>query len=333
VIGTAAGGFATGLGTLMAARVLAGAVGGPATSLSLSIVADVIPAERRGKAMGAIMGAFSVASILGVPIGLELARLGGFRAPFFAVAGLGLFVAAAAIGLMPPMRAHLAASREGAPRASALQMLRRPAPIVSLAATATIMMASFTVVPNLSAYVQHNLGYPRDRLGLLYLVGGAVSFFAMRGIGRLVDRVGAPLVSAAGTALLLAVLGLTFVFPLPSVPVMALFVGFMVSHSFRNVAMNTLSTRVPFAHERARFLSMQSAVQHVSAALGAFVAASMLSEADDHRLVGIDRVALLAMALATALPFALAAVQSLLRRAEPPAVVPVAVEASAGERG
>ena len=60
--------------SLVAARVVAGAFGGPATSLSLSIVADVVPPERRGRAMGAVMGAFSVASVLGVPAGLELAR-------------------------------------------------------------------------------------------------------------------------------------------------------------------------------------------------------------------------------------------------------------------
>src|SRR5437867_2236444 len=107
VLGTLAGGFATGMGTLMAARVLAGMFGGPATSLSFSVIADVVPAERRGRAMGAVMGAFSVASVLGVPAGLELARQGGWRLPFFAVAGLGALVAAGAVFLLPPLRAHL----------------------------------------------------------------------------------------------------------------------------------------------------------------------------------------------------------------------------------
>jgi hypothetical protein len=34
--------------------------------------------------MGAVMGAFSLASVLGVPASLELARLGGWRFPFLA---------------------------------------------------------------------------------------------------------------------------------------------------------------------------------------------------------------------------------------------------------
>ncbi|HLM47807.1 MAG TPA: MFS transporter, partial [Myxococcaceae bacterium] len=66
VVSTAAGGLATGLTSLLVTRALAGLFGGPATSLSMSIIADVIPPERRGKAMGAVMGAFSVASVLGV---------------------------------------------------------------------------------------------------------------------------------------------------------------------------------------------------------------------------------------------------------------------------
>jgi len=73
-LGTLAGGLATGLPSLMAARALAGVFGGPATSLSFSIIADVVPNERRGKAMGIVMGAFGAASVLGVPAGLMMAQ-------------------------------------------------------------------------------------------------------------------------------------------------------------------------------------------------------------------------------------------------------------------
>src|ERR1043165_5939732 len=43
VLGTATGGAALGLGSMLLARVLAGAFGGPASSLSLSILTDVVP--------------------------------------------------------------------------------------------------------------------------------------------------------------------------------------------------------------------------------------------------------------------------------------------------
>src|SRR2546423_1646114 len=84
--------------------IAAGQFGGPATSIASSIIADVVPQERRGSAMGMVMAAFSVASVLGVPAGLELARHFGWRAPFFAVGGLGALIAISAVFFLPPLR-------------------------------------------------------------------------------------------------------------------------------------------------------------------------------------------------------------------------------------
>ena len=107
VVGTASGALAYDLPTLLMARVLAGAFGGPATSLAFSIISDAIPASLRGRAMGTVMGAFSIASVLGVPTGLWLAEAFDWRAPFIGVAAVGLVVAAAAIFALPPMTGHL----------------------------------------------------------------------------------------------------------------------------------------------------------------------------------------------------------------------------------
>src|SRR4029077_5516658 len=116
--GTAAGGLAFDLPSLLAARGVAGLCGGPATSLALSIIADEIPPERRGRALGAVMGAFSAASVVGVPIGLELARhpeLGGWRLPFFTTATLGVMVTLSAFATLPPLRRHLQGGRATRP--------------------------------------------------------------------------------------------------------------------------------------------------------------------------------------------------------------------------
>src|SRR5262245_28471216 len=45
VLGTVCAGFARDLGMLMLARVVAGAFGGPATSVALSVIADVVPPQ------------------------------------------------------------------------------------------------------------------------------------------------------------------------------------------------------------------------------------------------------------------------------------------------
>jgi predicted MFS family arabinose efflux permease len=318
--GTAAGALARDLPTMMAARLLAGAFGGPATSLALSIVTDLVPAERRGRALGTVMGAFSVAAVLGVPLGLELARWGGWKLPFLAVAGLGLAVGAGVFALLPPLRGHLAAG--GAARARLPRL--RPAVLLSLAATASTMAGSFALIPNLATWLQFNAGWPRERLGLLYMAGGAVTFFSVRLAGRAVDRFGAPAVATAASAFFAAVIGTAFLPERPLLPVVLLFVGFMVGNSSRNVAVSTLATQVPAPDERARFLSVQSSVQHLASALGAALSSQLLSEAPGGRLLGLERVALFTMALACATPALVQAVRArlVIDRASGPASAP-----------
>ncbi|MFT3923934.1 MAG: MFS transporter [Myxococcales bacterium] len=321
VAATALGGLATGFYSLIGARVLAGAFGGPATSVALAIVADTVPVERRGRAMGVVMSSFSVASVLGVPMGLKLATMGGWRTPFFAVAALGLLVALLGIPLLPSMRAHL--SQERGTLLGLLSILRRPVVALSLLTTVVSMTGHFALIPNLSAYLQFNLGYPRADLGLLYMAGGLVSFATLRIAGRLTDRVGPWRSATIGSVLYVTTLYLGFIHSVMLIPVMLLFVMFMVTGSFRFVPMQALSSRVPHPTERARFMSLQSCVQHMAAASGALFASQVLAAEPDGKLVGMNHVAMVTASLAALLPFMLALVESKLA----PSGAPVRVDA------
>lgn len=311
VLGTLSGALATGLHTLLLARVVAGVFGGPATSISYSIIADVIPSERRGKAMGAVMGAFSFASVLGVPAGLELARIGSWRLPFVAVAVLGGILGTYAYVALPPMTKHL----EGATQRSFYDDVRglfRSDVLLSYGMTAVTMAASFVLIPYMSAYVIQNLGYPRAKLGLLYLVGGVVSFFTMRFVGKLVDRLGSTAVGSLGSLFVGAVVYVGFVRNPPLVSVLAIFVTFMLGMSIRNVAYSTLTTKVPEPSERARFGSLQSAVQHAASAAAGLGGAALLTERDGE-LVGMATVGLVSIGVGLLLPPMLWAVERRVR--------------------
>lgn len=299
VFATALGGFASGLWSLLAARVIAGAFGGPATSMSLAIVTDAVPPARRGRAVGAVMASFSLASILGVPVGLELAEWFGWRAPFFGVAALGVLVVGLALFLLPSMRAHLSRTSDNAAERRLLDPLAK----LSLCNTALVMLSVFAVVPNISAFLQHNLGYPREHLGVLYLAGGAASFVASHAMGKLVDRFGATRPIAAGTLIFAVAIWLGFVDSVRYDHVIYVFILLMMSASVRGVPLHTLASRVPRAELRARFMSAQSMVQHVASALGASGAAFLLDAEPDGRLIGMQRVALAAIAFASLVPW------------------------------
>lgn len=312
VLGTAAGGFATGLGSLLAARVLAGIFGGPATSLSYSIVADVIPVERRGRAMGVVMSSFGVAQALGIPLGLELAERGSWRTPFFFVAGLGAVTVAGAIALLPPLRLHLSSDRPPA-ALDGLRLLGRPSALLSFVAMASLTFAAFLVIPNYSGFVQQNLGYPRAHLSRLYLVAGGANFALLTTVGRVVDRSGALVVVLAGSVLLCLSLSLGMVVQPAAIGPMAILAAFALGNSLRQVALSTLTSRVPEPAERAGFMSIQNAALHLASSGGMFLSSYLLRETAAKTLEGMDRVALLCMGLAPLVPVLVVAIERSIR--------------------
>jgi DHA1 family inner membrane transport protein len=58
----------------------------------MSIIADLIPMERRGTAMGVLTSGFSVASVFGVPFGLFIANLSDWHAPFLFLGLVGCVI-------------------------------------------------------------------------------------------------------------------------------------------------------------------------------------------------------------------------------------------------
>lgn len=311
-LGTIAVAWSWDVTSLISARVAGGVFAGPASSTAIAIVMDVVPPHRRGRAMGAVMGAFAAASVLGVPAGLELARMGGWQAPFLALGAALLIVALVAAYALPALRAHIN------PHAGQriLALLQRREPPLAFAMITVSVMAGFLLIPNLSTFYQLNLGYPRDSLSLLFLVGGSVSFFTMRLAGYLTDRIGALTVAAtAGAGYQLVAYG-GFVVGDPWLPVMGLFVAFMVCRTSLGVSVNTLITHVPEPHERAAFMSLKTAVQHFAAAGGAFLSARLLDETASGALVGVPNVAGLSMLMAATQPLLMAVLVGRLRRRE-----------------
>ncbi|MBN1209907.1 MAG: MFS transporter [Myxococcaceae bacterium] len=313
VLATGAGGLATGLPSLMLARVFAGLFGGPATSLAMAIVAELVPVERRGRAMGAVMGAFSVASVVGVPMALEVAELGGWRMPFFSVAALGLLVVLGAIFFLPPIRGHLEAARRRDHPVGAWELLGNRDVQLSYLMSAVVMMAGFVLIPNISAYVQQNLGFPRSQVGHIYFFGGIVSFITLRLAGPRVDRLGAFQVGTVGAVLASIFTYIGFINYPSWLPVTLLFMGFMMANGIRNVSYNTLTSRVPSNAVRARFMSLQSAVSHMASALAAFLSSRMLVDLPDGKLGGMTQVALVSIGLTLTVPFMLLLVERRIR--------------------
>jgi len=296
----------------LVARTFTGAFQGLFIAAAFAAATAVVPPERAGRAMAVVMAGFSVASVIGLPLGLVLARQGSWRTPFFVIAALVAITLVLAAVWMPPLTGHLAQKRAQTP---ARELLARKEIAFGLATTGFVMLSVFSIVPQIPVYLINNLGYPRDRYELLYLAGGIVSFGVLRFAGRWVDRSGSLPVIVAGTVVALISLATGFLHEPPFVPIMLSFVLFMASGSLRGVAQSTLATKLPAPHERAQYMSLQSAVQHAAGTLGSVVTAVLLTTDKLTKQVSpMWLVALIAMVAAALAPICLAASERYLAR-------------------
>ncbi|ROS01566.1 putative MFS family arabinose efflux permease [Sinobacterium caligoides] len=299
-IGTLAAAFSQNTEQLIACRVIAGGFAGPATSIAMSLLIDHIPVERRGRAMGKVMGAFSVAAVLGVPTGMQLSIWFSWHAPFLLIGSIGLIVSLLISLILP--KGERPATKEQA--VSLPTLLAHPGVMISYLMTAGAMLAGFLLIPNFSSYFQFNLGFPREDIGSLYLVGGIASFFSMRIAGQMVDRFGSTPIAWAAWLSSASIVFVAFILQL-QVPLWLVFIIFMSANATRNVAIQALASQVPPAALRGAYMSLQSATRHISTGLAASIASMVLSSGPDARLQHFDSLAWLTIFISILVPIAM----------------------------
>ena len=174
----------------MAARVMAGVFGGVLSAMTQTIVADVIPFERRGRAMGIVMTSFSMASVAGVPMGLFLAAHLSWHAPFFLIGAMvGLLAVGAALTL-PRLTDHLNSTGKSSAYDNIRKVLTDTNHLKAFTFSGLLMFAGFTAIPFLTLYLTANVGWRIDQVPYVYLCGGLITLVSASWVGQLTDRKG-----------------------------------------------------------------------------------------------------------------------------------------------
>ncbi|RKH62868.1 myxochelin export MFS transporter MxcK [Corallococcus aberystwythensis] len=288
-------GAATGATGLLLARTVAGACAGLMGAVVIAIVSDVVPAERRGQAIGTVMTAYALSAVAGVPLGLGLANLGGWRSPFIVLAGLAGVVWLLLLRFLPRVDGHLSHASGAAAAAGFTPRLA-----LGWGLTFTVVFASFLLIPYLGAFMVNNVGLSLTDLPWVYLVGGAATFVSSHWIGRMADRLGA----ARALALLLVAtmaphLLFTHLPPSPLPVVAVVFVLFMTLTSGRAIpTMALVASQVP-PSLRGRYLAVNMAASDGASGLAAWMGGLLLSTAPDGTLIGFAQLGWLAVGIST----------------------------------
>lgn len=300
-VATLACALAPGYGTLLAARGLAGAFGGVLGAMVQTVVGDLIPFERRGRASGTIMSAFSLSTIAGVPLSLSLANHFGWRTPFFFIAVLAAGLLVFGWRTLPELRGHLPSAPLGDaerahPLAAIAAALRDANHLRALLFMALAVFSGFTVIPYITIYITSNVGIRQEDIPLIYLVGGAASFLTARRIGRLADHWGK--VRAYRLVALCSLLPLFIQTHLPPVPLWLMIVCstlFFVFVPGRMVPVMAIVTSAAQPRLRGTFLSINSAVHSLASGVSAWLGGALIAMNAEGRVEGYGAVGWLAM--------------------------------------
>lgn len=299
-LATLACGLAPNYATLLAARGLAGAFGGVLGSMVHTMVGDLIPFERRGRASGTIMTAFSLSTVAGVPLSLFLANHFGWRFPFFLIAFLAVLLLLIGLKQLPLLRGHLPSAILGEaerthPLAAMRETLKNANHRRALAFMALLMLGGFTVIPFITIYATANVGIRQDDIPYMYLAGGFATFFTARWIGRLADAYGKVRVFRyVAFAALVPLFVQTHLPPVPLwIMVACATLFFILVPGRMGPAMAIMASAVE-PRLRGTFLSLNGAVQNMFSGIAAYLGGLMIT-LEGGRLVGYGNVGLLAM--------------------------------------
>lgn len=280
--------------TLLVARAVGGAFGGISGSLCLAIVSDLVPPERRAAGIGIVMTAFAVAAAIGVPVGLQLAQLWEWRAPFNVVAAVAAIVWVLVFRFVPPVRGHLQADTH---KGQAFRELLRDANAGrAIVFMAVMVLGHFSIIPLLSPHLVGDLALPEKYLFLVYMIGGVASVLTAPRVGRLADRHGRQRVFSIMVVMAsLVILAIANAGAMPVWATLTLAGLFFIFASGRFVPAQAIMTLAVPSSRRGAFLSLSSCARDLASGLASTVGGWIVTKQPNGHLVHFNWLGWLAV--------------------------------------
>ncbi|HHH50372.1 MAG TPA: MFS transporter [Saprospiraceae bacterium] len=280
-------------------RCISGMFGGLLSAIVLSIIGDVFPYERRSSAIGIIMTAFSVASVVGVPSGIYLAAKFTWRMPFIIIGSLSILFIILAFFIIPSLQAHLKSGKgETNPFKILGNILQDKNQVKALVFGLILTLGHFSIIPFIAPYMQLNIGFSDFQVSYIYFAGGLFTAVLLPIFGRLADRFGNALVFSIASFF-----ALFSIFAITNLPPVSIFVALCVSSSYfivssgRSVPALSMVTAVVRPESRGSFMSIRGSMNQLALGVGSLVAGLIVKEQADHSLINYQYVGYFAIVM------------------------------------
>ncbi len=170
ILGNIASGLANSFVLLMLLRIVTAVASGTLISLAMTFTSDVSAPEHRATVVSWVFSGFSIASIVGVPVGTFLSHALGWRAAFIAIGIFSIFVTAFLCYTLPKQ-----GTVENTNMKQHLIFLKDTRILLGLCIVLFGAGASYVFYTYLTPILETKLGVPSQQVGIALLVFGVCS--------------------------------------------------------------------------------------------------------------------------------------------------------------
>ncbi|MFM9277852.1 MFS transporter [Paenibacillus jiagnxiensis] len=172
-------------GLLLVSRVITAVVTGVLIALAMAVASETMPLEKRGPVISIIFTGFTVASVLGVPLGTYIGQWGGWHMAYWFTTLLGIVSLLASFATIPR---GLKGARSSLKKQ--IRLFAYPRVVLAFFIPALSIGATYTVYTYLAPLLQDVLFVPAQYISLVFLLYGVVSIFSTLIGGKLAARNG-----------------------------------------------------------------------------------------------------------------------------------------------
>ena len=282
IVGTLFCGLATNFYLLVAARVFTGIFGGVIGSISMAIVSDLFPIEKRGRVMGFLQMGFGASQVLGIPISLYIANHFGWQSPFFLIVGMAFVIWSFIMLKMKPITKHLEVKNKDT---NALQHLVHTIQNrnyrIGFLTTALMSLGGFMIMPWGSVYAINNLHVTQEQLPLLFMIAGVATLLMMPLIGKISDKINKFTIFTFASAWMIIVVVIYANLGATSFAIVVILnVLMMMGVMARMVPSVALVSELPKLQDRGAFMSVNSSLQQMAGGIAAAIGGMIVVQKD-----------------------------------------------------
>ncbi len=281
IVGTLFCGLSSSYPMLLGARIFTGLFGGVIGSISMAIVTDLFPIEKRGRVLGFMQMGFGASQVLGIPISLYIANIWGWQSPFLMIVILATIVWLVVVFKLQPVNKHLSFQTDRSALSHLWHTVAQRNYRIGFLATAFLSLGGFMMMPWGSAFAINNLHVTVHQLPLLFMFSGLCSLIIMPLAGKLSDRFDKfKIFAVASIWLSIVVVIYTNMGPTPFGWVLVMNVGFMIGIMSRMVPAIALSSALPNKEDRGAFMGINASLQQIAGGVAAAVGGMIVVQKD-----------------------------------------------------